>query len=166
MFGLQSDREMYMNEVEMLKKLGHSNVISLIETIDDDIGTSLVFPFIESNLSSEIYGESYSYTRERTQAVRQMLLAGVKHMHSLQVIHRDLKPSNILVDGHGVIRICDFGISLHARFHQFGICGTRAYMAPEIHLKIGYDDKVDIWVIDFFHYFQILHYKHTSWYFY
>lgn len=31
----------------------------------------------------------------------------------MNLIHRDVKPSNILLNRHGQVKICDFGISGH-----------------------------------------------------
>lgn len=37
------------------------------------------------------------------------LVEGVAHLHELGVAHRDIKPGNIYLDGHGEIKIGDFG---------------------------------------------------------
>lgn len=144
-FGLENNNENYLNEAKILGILQHRNIIELIEIIDE-MQTCLIFPYVQSNLFSELYEQTYSYSRQRTTAVMEMLLSAISHMHSLQIIHRDLKPSNILVDGGGSIKVCDFGLATSTRFYQFDICGTRAYMAPEIFIKIGYNQKVYIWV--------------------
>ena len=38
-------------------------------------------------------------------------IAGLKYIHSANVMHRDLKPSNILVNSDCALAICDFGLS-------------------------------------------------------
>ena len=40
-----------------------------------------------------------------------MILGGLHHMHSNNVVHRDLKPENCLLDKNGQVRIIDFGLS-------------------------------------------------------
>jgi serine/threonine protein kinase len=37
----------------------------------------------------------------------------LKYMHSKDVIHRDIKPENLL-DCDGIIKLADFGWSVHA----------------------------------------------------
>lgn len=29
------------------------------------------------------------------------------------MIHRDIKPANVLLDGKGVVRLCDYGFARH-----------------------------------------------------
>ncbi|XP_050100502.1 dual specificity mitogen-activated protein kinase kinase hemipterous-like isoform X2 [Anopheles aquasalis] len=74
-------------------------------------------------------------------------LAYLKDNH--RVIHRDVKPSNILIDDHGNIKLCDFGISgrlvdSNARTRS---AGCAAYMAPERidPAKTVYDIRADVW---------------------
>ncbi|KAJ8505489.1 hypothetical protein OPV22_006375 [Ensete ventricosum] len=67
------------------------------------------------------------------------------------VSHRDLKPENLLLDGHGDLKVSDFGLSaLPEQLRHDGLlhtqCGTPAYVAPEILRHRGYDGaKADLW---------------------
>jgi len=62
-----------------------------------------------------------------------------------------LKPENLLLDEQGNLKVSDFGlgavkeqIGLDGRLHT--LCGTPAYVAPEILAKKGYDGaNVDVW---------------------
>jgi hypothetical protein len=76
----------------------------------------------------------------------------LEFLHSVpKVAHRDIKPSNLLLseiaDG-AVIKFADFGLAVIANQKQVcrNLCGTFAYMAPEIHLETQYDCfAVDVW---------------------
>lgn len=82
-------------------------------------------------------------------------LATVKALHYLKerhdVIHRDIKPSNILLDTHGNVKLCDFGVSgrLVNSKAKSGNPGCAAYMSPErIQPPNGspdYDIRADVW---------------------
>ncbi|CAN0846808.1 CBL-interacting serine/threonine-protein kinase 11 [Linum grandiflorum] len=81
----------------------------------------------------------------------QKLITSIAYCHARGVFHRDLKPENLLLDENWNLKVSDFGLSaVHEQIQSDGLlhtlCGTPAYVAPEILAKKGYDGaKVDIW---------------------
>ena len=61
------------------------------------------------------------------------IIQGLKFLKDhLSIIHRDVKPSNILMNLHGQLKLCDFGVSgkLIKSMAKTNI-GCQSYMAPE-----------------------------------
>ncbi|KAA6362900.1 MAG: putative kinase family protein, partial [Streblomastix strix] len=76
---------------------------------------------------SEKLMRGWEYTAQITRAL--------DHLHSHNVMHRDLQPANILVNQDGSIRLGDFGLASEMNEDYYNtIAGTKAYMAPEVHL--------------------------------
>ena len=80
----------------------------------------------------------------------QEILLTLEYLHSKKIIYRDLKPENIVISmmNKGHIKIVDFGFakqlkSLSAKTTT--MCGTPAYIAPEIVRGQGHGFEVDIW---------------------
>lgn len=138
-----------LQEAEILSKLHHTNVISLIATVDENAKIALVFPYMESNLFSEIEGTAYE--KCRCKKIMCMVFSGLEHMHSMKIMHRDLKPENILVQADGCIKICDLGLAVSYEHNEtfMTVCGTEPYMSAEIFFQYGYNHTVDIWVYYF-----------------
>ena len=63
---------------------------------------------------------------------------GLEYLHREGIVHGDLHGGNILVDGHGHVRLTDFGLSLLAEAtpNMYGSMhggGFASYRAPELH---------------------------------
>lgn len=63
-------------------------------------------------------GDLLNYVRKRRKLVEKdakfvfkQILEGLAYIHQNGVVHRDIKLDNILLDGHGNIKIGDFGVS-------------------------------------------------------
>lgn len=67
------------------------------------------------------------------------------HAHGVQ--HRDIKPENLLVAADGTLRLADFGNALVGhRTTASDLCGTAAYLAPEVGRGPCYDPRAaDVW---------------------
>lgn len=74
------------------------------------------------------------------------VLRGLSYLHQQRIIHRDVKPSNILLDAHGAVKLCDFGVSgdvVNSLATTF--VGTQYYMAPERIMGKPYNVSCDVW---------------------
>ena len=73
----------------------------------------------------------------------------VAYCHDKGVVHRDLKPENVLIDREqdSTLKIIDFGTATEFKDGQLlrEIHGTSYYIAPDVLLKKGYNEKCDVW---------------------
>ena len=80
------------------------------------------------------------------------ILLALEAMHELSVVYRDLKPENVLMERDGYLKITDFGLSkqddaLSTVDGTGTLCGTAAYMAPELIESAEHGLGVDWWAL-------------------
>merc|ERR1712098_587156 len=77
------------------------------------------------------------------------MLAGLAFIHEKQNIHRDIKPGNVLISVNGQVKLADFGtaFNLSVLTHTVAqtLCGTPAFIAPEVVRKDKHTTSTDIW---------------------
>uniref|UniRef100_A0A672LRU4 calcium/calmodulin-dependent protein kinase n=1 Tax=Sinocyclocheilus grahami TaxID=75366 RepID=A0A672LRU4_SINGR len=112
-------------EIAILKKLDHLNVVNLVEVLDDPAEDN--FPVMEIPTDSPLSEEmAHFYFRD--------VILGIEYLHYQKIIHRDIKPSNLLLGDDGHIKIADFGVSNEFEGNDALLsnsAGTPAFMAPE-----------------------------------
>lgn len=126
-------RERFFAEVRITRQLSHPNICRVYDIQEIDGRHFLSMEFIDGeDLASLIKRIGYLSIEKALEIARQ-LAAGLAAAHERGVLHRDLKPANIMLDGHGRVRITDFGLAIGAadETQAAEIAGTPAYMAPE-----------------------------------
>ncbi|XP_054168735.1 calcium/calmodulin-dependent protein kinase type 1-like [Oppia nitens] len=148
---LKGKEDSLENEIKVLRKLKHTNIVQLIETFEDK---NKVYLAMELVMGGELFDrivEKGSYTEKDASHLIKQILEAVDYMHSCGVVHRDLKPENLLyysTDEDSKIMISDFGLS---KMEESGVmataCGTPGYVAPEVLAQRPYGKSVDVWSI-------------------
>ncbi|KAH1089454.1 hypothetical protein J1N35_016711 [Gossypium stocksii] len=137
-------------EISIMRRLRHPNIVKLIEVLATKTKVYFVMEFAKGGeLFTRISKGRFS--EDLSRRYFQQLISAVRFCHSRGVFHRDLKPENLLLDENWNLKITDFGLSaVTDQIRPDGLlhtlCGTPAYVAPEILAKKGYDGaKVDVW---------------------
>jgi serine/threonine protein kinase len=124
----------------------HESIVQLKETYESEKYLLIV---MEQVSGGELYQHIKTYELEEREIAIIMfqLLQAIHYLHSCGIAHRDLKPENILVEKNPHteevtrIKIVDFGLSKISfpgeKMNE--MCGTPAYVAPEILHRKGYD---------------------------
>ncbi|XP_023576441.1 calcium/calmodulin-dependent protein kinase kinase 2 [Octodon degus] len=146
--------EQVYQEIAILKKLDHPNVVKLVEVLDDPNEDHLymVFELVNQGPVMEV-PTLKPLSEDQARFYFQDLIKGIEYLHYQKIIHRDIKPSNLLVGDDGHIKIADFGVSNEFKGSDAllsNTVGTPAFMAPESlseTRKIFSGKALDVWAM-------------------
>ncbi|XP_061737209.1 serine/threonine-protein kinase DCLK2 isoform X2 [Nerophis ophidion] len=137
------------NEVAVLRRVKHPNIVMLVEELDTPTDLCLVMELVKGGDLFDAITSSAKYTERSASVMVCNLAAALKYLHDMNVVHRDVKPENLLVseypDGTKSLKLGDFGLATVVEGPLYTVCGTPTYVAPEIIAESGYGVKVDIW---------------------
>ncbi|KAE8708621.1 putative receptor-like protein kinase [Hibiscus syriacus] len=113
-----SDRlnQVFKQELDILLRLRHNNIVKLLGYCDDLEEGAMVFEYIPNgNLQQKLHERNKEVLpwKNRT-AIAYQLAQAIEYLHekcSLQIVHGDIKASNILLDEQFNCKLCDFGSS-------------------------------------------------------
>jgi serine/threonine-protein kinase len=126
-------RERFFAEVRITRQLSHPNICRVYDIGDVDGLYFLSMEYIDGEDLASLTKRIGHLTNEKALDIARQLVSGLAAAHERGVLHRDLKPANIMLDGHGRVRITDFGLAIAVEDESQAseIAGTPAYMAPE-----------------------------------
>ncbi|KAF2031414.1 calmodulin dependent protein kinase [Setomelanomma holmii] len=132
--------ELIKEEIAIMKKLNHPNLVSLVEVLDDPEEDSLymVMEMCKKGVVMQVGLEERAdpYTEEQSRCWFRDMVLGLEYLHAQGIIHRDIKPDNCLITQEDVLKIVDFGVS--EMFDKDGemktakSAGSPAFMPPEL----------------------------------
>ncbi|XP_021094021.1 calcium/calmodulin-dependent protein kinase kinase 1 isoform X2 [Heterocephalus glaber] len=144
--------ERVYQEIAILKKLDHVNVVKLIEVLDDPAEDNLylVFDLLRKGPVMEVPCDK-PFPEEQARLYLRDVILGLEYLHCQKIIHRDIKPSNLLLGDDGHVKIADFGVSNQFEGNDAQLsstAGTPAFMAPEAISDSGQSfsgKALDVW---------------------
>uniref|UniRef100_A0A671S6T3 non-specific serine/threonine protein kinase n=1 Tax=Sinocyclocheilus anshuiensis TaxID=1608454 RepID=A0A671S6T3_9TELE len=146
-------REEIEREVNILREIQHSNIITLHDIFENKTDVILILELVSGGELFDFLAEKESLTEEEATQFLKQILDGVHYLHSKRIAHFDLKPENIMLLDKNVpnprIKLIDFGIAHQIKDgNEFkNIFGTPEFVAPEI---VNYEPlglEADMWSI-------------------
>lgn len=123
-------------ETDILKKLSHPNLPSIVDVIDTDESFIIIMDYIEGNslnhALSEYGAQPQEYVIEWAKQLCDVL--GYLHSRNPAIIYRDMKPANIMLKPDGNVTLIDFGTAREYKEKNLAdttCLGTVGYAAPE-----------------------------------
>lgn len=140
-------------ETEMLKKLSHPNLPSIIDVIDGDGTFLIVMDYIEGRHLESVVKEYGAQRQEDVIEWAKQLCDVLSYLHSRKppIIYRDMKPSNVMLKPDGKVMLIDFGTAREFKENSVAdttCLGTQGYAAPEQYGGHGQTDtRTDIYCL-------------------
>lgn len=123
-------------ETDLLKRLSHPNLPSIIDVIEEQDTLLIVMDYIEGNPLSKALEEYGPQNQEQVIAWAKQLCDVLGYLHTREpaIIYRDMKPANIMLKPEGKVTLIDFGTAREFKeknLEDTTCLGTVGYAAPE-----------------------------------
>ena len=135
-------------ERKILETVQHPFIVNLYYAFQNTTDLFLITQFVEGGELFHYLHKEGVFSEEQAKFYIIEIIIALHYLHDQNCIYRDLKPENILLDKSGHIKLTDFGLSIKFIDNEqkaYTICGTPAYLAPEILSEEGYDKAADWW---------------------
>lgn len=157
--GLTPDEEVealaaFRSEADLLQRLRHPNLPSVLECFSDGARHYLVIEFVEGQTLEQRQQAAGGGPLPETEVVgwARQLCSVLTYLHTRRppIIFRDLKPANVMVTPQGQIKLIDFGIArvFHpGRTRDTQVLGTPGFAPPEQYGKSQTDARADVYAL-------------------
>ncbi|KAH9362589.1 hypothetical protein HPB48_015497 [Haemaphysalis longicornis] len=130
----KGSEQLLVNEVAVLRKVKHPNIVRPVEEFDVGSELYLVMELVEGG---DLYGAiaaGRTFSEPAASRLVWDLAHGLSYLHALRVVHRDIKPENLHLGFGGVLKLADFGLATEL---LLTVCGTQDFVAPEMLAETG-----------------------------
>ncbi len=149
----ENEKSFLGTELAIIKVISHPLIAELVDVFEDQQNLYIVMELVEGGELFDYIVKKMALVESEAAMIGYQILSTLDYLHECSIVHRDLKPENILVEMSDdkskveKVRITDFGLSkmMNPNNNIFEMCGTLAYVAPEVLMQEGYNKKVDTW---------------------
>ncbi len=140
-------------ETNILKKLSHPNLPSIIDVIDNEDSFIIIMDYIQGNSLNKALEEYGAQLQEDVIGWAKQLCDVLDYLHTREpaIIYRDMKPANVMLKPDGNVMLIDFGTAREFKEKNLAdttCLGTVGYAAPEQFGGMGQTDaRTDIYCL-------------------
>lgn len=140
-------------ETDILKKLNHPHLPSIIDVIDTNDSFIIIMDYIQGNSLNKALDEFGAQSQENVIDWAKQLcdVLGYLHTRTPAIIYRDMKPANVMLKPDGNVTLIDFGTAREFKEKNLAdttCLGTVGYAAPEQFGGMGQTDaRTDIYCL-------------------
>lgn len=120
--------DMIYSEVNILKKLKHANIVTLIEEFDYPKQLYLILELVQDGDLFDAISTVTKFSEPDVATMIYNLSSALTYLHSQGIVHRDIKPENLLIsvqeDGSQSVKLADFGLAVEVTGPLYTVCGT------------------------------------------
>jgi len=141
------DLERIRQELSLLKRLIHPNIVSLMDFEETSKNFNFVLEYVEGGSLHDIKTKFGTIPEPLLAIYMRQTLKGLHHLHSFNIVHRDIKGANILCTKSGECKLADFGSCSESlrEDYKMTMIGTPYWMAPELISQTGGSIASDVW---------------------
>lgn len=132
-FTVKTARLLFMDEINVLKKLGHhAQIPQLYTSFTEDQDFFLVEEFVKGRSLAQELRWGWKWREAKILDLLKSILPPLAFVHRQGVIHRDLKPANLIRRQQDkAIVLIDFGSTQRCQTTSDAVVGTEGYISPE-----------------------------------
>ena len=133
---LETQTTQFQNEVQLLARARHPNVVQLMGHVIADGWLGIVTEYCQRGSLDKVLRDRINLPWGLRLKMARDAAAGCFSLHRQGIVHCDLKSANLLVSKCGAVKVADFGLAQlrqHFRFDRDnGLVGTVQWAAPEL----------------------------------
>jgi eukaryotic-like serine/threonine-protein kinase len=141
--------ERFTREARAVARLSDPQIVAVFDSGRDGELRYIVMECVPGVSLAQLLRERGALDAAQSVAIAAQISTALAAAHAAGIVHRDVKPANVMVQPSGSVKVLDFGIA-HAAADQAltrptMVLGSAPYLAPEVALGGGADERSDIY---------------------